>query len=138
MNWITVVSSIFTFVGVAMLIVAGKQFTRRRAFVRTSVIATGTVIALVEDRQRDEISYFPQVKFQTLSGRDIVFQSGMGSSSDPTKIGAPVAVRYSVDQPDTAEIDAFMPLWGSTLLFGLLGMVFSFAGIGILTGLLAV
>jgi hypothetical protein len=138
MDWVTTVSSIFALVGAAMLVAAVRQFTRTRAFLRNSAVASGIVIALTENRERDEISYFPKVKFQTPSGRDITFQSAMGSSSEAKSIGDSVAVRYRPDQPHVAEIDAFMPLWGLTLLFSALGVVFLFVGVGILTGVLAV
>jgi hypothetical protein len=62
----------------------------------------------------------------------------MGSSTAAKRIGDSVTVRYRLDQPHVAEIDAFMPLWGPTLLFGALGGVFLFVGAGILTGVLAV
>ena len=61
----------------------------------------------------------------------------MGSSAAAKRIGDSVTVRYSLDQPHVAEIDAFMPLWGQTLLFGVLGSMFLFVGAGILMGLLA-
>ena len=138
MDWVTVVSSIFALVGVAMLVAAVRQFNRTRAFLRKSAIASGIVIALIENRERDEVSYFPKIKFQTPPGRDITFESAMGSSSQARSIGDRIAVRYRPDQPNVAEIDAFMPLWGLTLLFSALGVVFLFVGVGILTGMLAV
>jgi hypothetical protein len=121
-----------------MLMAASREFTRKRAFLRNSATAAGTIVALTEDRNRDEISYFPKVEFHTPSGRSITFQSGMGSSTAARTIGDSVRVRYRLDQPHVAEIDAFMPLWGLTLLFGVLGSGFLFVGAGILTGVLAV
>lgn len=138
MDWVTIVSSVFVLVGAAMLIAAGREFARRRAFLRGSATAAGTIVALTENRERDEIGYFPKVEFQTPSGRGITFQSAMGSSTDAKSIGDSVTVRYQLDQPQVAEIDAFMPLWGLTLLWGALGSVFVFVGAGILTGVLAV
>lgn len=138
MDWVTVVSSIFVLVGAAMLIAAGREFTRKRALFRNSATASGTIIALTENREREEISYFPQVEFHTPSGRSIRFQSEMGSSTAAARIGDSVKVRYRPDQPQVAEVDAFMPLWGLTILFGSLGSVFLIVGTSILTGLLAV
>jgi hypothetical protein len=138
MDWVTVIGSIFALTGGAMLVAAGRQFTRRRAFVQQSTLAAGTIIALTENREGDEVSYFPIVKFQTSSGREVTFQSEMGSSSEAGRIGDTVEVRYRPDQPDVAEIEAFMSLWGLTLLFGLLGVVFLFLGLGILIGSLPV
>jgi hypothetical protein len=136
MGWITAVSSIFVLVGVAMLIAAAREFGRRRACFRNSATASGTIIALAENRE-DEISYFPEVQFHTSSGQAITFRSGMGSSTEAKGIGDSVTVRYSLDPPHVAEIDAFMPLWGLTLVFGVLGGVFLLVGAGILTGMLA-
>jgi Protein of unknown function (DUF3592) len=127
----------FVLVGAALLIAAGREFGRRRAFLRNSATASGTIIAVTENRERDEISYFPKIAFHTSSGRGITFQSGMGSAAAKS-IGDSVTVRYRLDQPHVAEIDAFMPLWGLSLVFGALGTVFLLVGAGILTGLMAV
>ena len=118
-----------------MLVAAARQFARRRSFLRHSAIASGTIVALMENRDRDEISYFPKVKFRTPSGREVTFESEMGATSE-AGVGDVVAVRYRPDQPQVAEIDSFMSLWGLTLLFGVLGAVFLFIGLGILGGLL--
>jgi len=138
MDWITVLSTIFALIGGAMLILAGRQFARRRDFVRHSAVASGTIVALTENREREEISYFPTVKFQTPSGREVTFQSEMGSSAQAGRIGDIVAVRYRPDQPEVAEIDSLMSLWGVPLLSGGLGAVFLFVGLGILAGWLPV
>jgi hypothetical protein len=138
MDWVTVVSGVFVLVGAAMLIAAAREFTQKRAFLRSSATASGTITALIENREGDEISYFPKVGFQTPSGRDITFQSAMGRSTEAKSTGDSVTVRYRLDQPHAAEIDAFMPLWGLTLLFGALGSVFLLVGAGILTGVLTV
>jgi hypothetical protein len=135
--WVSILSGIFALVGGFMLVAAARQFARRRVFLRHSAIASGTIVALVENRERDEISYFPKVKFQTPAGREVTFESGMGTTSE-AGIGDIVAVRYRPDQPHVAEIDSFMSLWGLTLLFGVLGAVFLFIGLGVLGGLLAV
>jgi hypothetical protein len=138
MYWVTVFGTIFALIGGAMLGAAGRQFTQRRTFVRHSAVTTGTIVALIENRERDEISYFPKVTFKTPAGREVTFQSEMGSSSEAGRIGDTVAVRYRPDQSDVAEIDSFMSLWGPTLLFGILGVVFLFVGFGILLDLLPV
>jgi len=138
MNWVSILASIVALAGGAMLVAAGRVFTRRRDFVRNSAVASGIVVALVENREGEETSYCPKVKFQTHSGREVIFESAMGRSSEVQKIGAAVAVRYSLDQPHQAEIDSFMALWGVALLFGTLGAVFLFVGLGILVGVLPI
>jgi hypothetical protein len=134
MDWITVLSIVFAVGGAAMLALGRRQYTRRRAFVHGSTVVTGTIVGLTENRDHDAISYFPTVRFQAASGSSITFQSEMGSSTDDNKIGDTVTVRYRPEQPHVAEIDAFMPLWGLTVLFGGLGVVFLFIGFAILAG----
>jgi len=138
MDWVSILSGIFALIGGVMLVAAARQFARRRIFLRHSAIALGRIVSLTENREGDEISYFPKVKFQTPSGREVTFQSAMGSSSEAGRIGHIVAVRYRSDQPHVAEINSFMSLWGLTLLFGALGAVFLFVGLGIVGGLLVV
>jgi len=136
-DWVTVLSMIFALIGGAMLLVAARHFARRRALFRHSAVTPGTIVGLAENRERDEISYFPKVKFRTPSGREVTFQSEMGSS-EPGRIGDIVAVRYRPEDPDAAEVDSFMSLWGVAVLSGGLGAVFLFVGLGILTGWLPV
>ena len=50
MDWVTVRSSAFALIGAAMLVAAGREF------VRCSAAASGMIVALTEDRERDEIS----------------------------------------------------------------------------------
>lgn len=137
MNWITVFGFVFTLIGIALLIAAARQFGNRRTFLRESARTSGVVVALAENREGGEISYFPEVEFKTSAGRVVRFQSGMGSSH-PQQVGDIVFVRYRPEQPLRAEIDSFMSLWGTTLVFAVLGTAFEFVGIGILSGLLAV
>jgi hypothetical protein len=134
MDWTTVLSGLFAAIGGVMLVGAGRRFARRRTFVRHSAVTTGTIVRLTENREREEISYVPTVKFTTPSGREVTFDSEMGSSMDAGQVGDTVAVRYRPDQPHVAEINSFMSLWGLTVLLGVLGVVFTFVGVGILVG----
>jgi hypothetical protein len=52
--------------------------------------------------------------------------------------GDTVAVRYRTDRPEIAEVGSFAALWGPTLLFAGLGVIFLFVGIGIRLGWLPV
>jgi hypothetical protein len=140
MDWVTVLSLVFALIGGAMLVAGAAQFGRRRTFLLHSTTAAGIIVARIENlesRDGDARTYFPKVTFRTSAGREVTFQSEMASSG-AGQIGETVRVRYRVDQPHVAEIDSFMALWGSTMLFGALGAVFLFVGLGILTGLLPV
>jgi hypothetical protein len=138
MDWITGFGALFALIGATLLATAGRQYARRKAFFRGSATGSGIVVALTENRETDAVSYFPKVRFRTSSGREITFQSGMGSSVEARRIGDAVAVRYRSEQPEDAELDGFMPLWGPTLILEALGVSFLLVGFGILTGSLPV
>ena len=110
MDWIAILAGIFTLIGVAMLIAAVRQFGRRRDFIRYSATVFGTIIALTENREGGEITHFPKIRFQAASGREITFESAMGSSLATHRVGDVVTVRYRVDQPYQAEIDSYTTL----------------------------
>jgi hypothetical protein len=135
-NLINILSGLFVGIGTTLLVLAGWMAAKKRAFVRGSVTAPGAVVALVNVWDGTEISHFPKILFRTPEGRDVTFQSEMGSNPPSRRVGEKVRVRYRPDQPQSAEIDTFFSLWGAALLFGLLGGVFALVGIGILSGFL--
>jgi hypothetical protein len=134
MNWIAALGVIFVLIGGGLLAAAVSHFRRRRAFIKQSTTAKGTIVAFAENREGEEVSYFPRIAFNTPSGREVIFESGAGSSSNPGRIGNTVTVRYRPDQPDVAEIDSFVSLWGPALLLAFLGVLFLSIGLGILAG----
>jgi hypothetical protein len=137
-NVFTLLSTVFVVTGAGMSVLARRHFVRRRAFVRDSTTATGVIVGFREDRNRDEISYFPKIRFRTPAGREVTFESGAGSSHTSLQVGDTVEIRYRRDQPEIAEVASFAALWGPTLLFGMLGVIFLIVGIGILSGWLPV
>jgi hypothetical protein len=136
MDWVTVFSGSFALIGFAMLVAAARIFARRRRFVQNSAIALGTIVALTERKEGVDSTYFPKVKFQTPPGREVVFQSEMGSDPAIGQIGDTIAVRYQLDQPHKAEINSFLSLWGVTLVFAVLGSAFFFVGLAIIFGVI--
>jgi hypothetical protein len=138
MSFVTVLSSIFTLIGIILLFMAIRRLAKKLAFLQDSLTASGEIIRFIEVPNGVEKSYFPEVMFPTSEGREITFQSEMGSNVPSYEIGGKVLVRYSRNQPADAEIDSFFALWGLVLILGLLGGIFSFVGLGILIGWLPV
>lgn len=130
----TVLGGIFVAAGLGLLVLAIRHLLDRRAFLRTSAITTGVVVALAERQDQDETSYFPTVRFKTATGREVTFTSGVGSGKESWRIGDSTSVRYQRDRPDAAEVSSLAALWGPSLLFALLGVAFLFIGVGVLTG----
>ena len=135
-NLITLFGGVFFLIGAGLSVMAWRHFARTRAFVRNSGVAPGVVVALREERDGSETQRFryPKVRFQTVSGHDVTFESGMARSGDAWRIGETVSVRYQYDRPETAEFDSVLALWGPTLLFGLLAVVFLIVGVGLGVG----
>ena len=137
---VTVLGGIFSLIGAGLSVVAGRHFIRRLAFVRSSAVVAGVIVALREERDGMEAQSFryPRVRFRTASGRDVTFESGMARGGDAWRIGATVSVRHRLDDPEMAEFDSVAALWGPTLVFALLAIVFLGVGAGLWLGFIPV
>ena len=137
---VTIVGGSFFLIGAGLSIVAGRHFIRRLAFIRSSAVVPGVVVALREERDGMETQRFryPRVRFRTASGRETTFESGMARGGAAWRTGEVVSVRYRCDQPELAELDSFASLWGPTLLFALLAVVFGGVGFGVWFGFIPV
>jgi hypothetical protein len=129
-------SAIFVVSGAALFLVAVRHFIRRLAFIRHSAVAGGVVVALREERDGMDTQRvrFPRVRFRTTSGRDVTFEAGIGLGGAAWQIGEAVSVRYRVDHPEMAEFDSVVALWGPTVVFALLAVVFVSVGVSLWFG----
>lgn len=129
-------SGIFVVSGAALSLAAIRHLRRRLAFIRRSVVADGVVVGLRDDRDGMDTQRvrFPRVRFRTASGRDVTFEAGMGRGGAAWQIGEAVSVRYRVDHPEIAELDGLVALWGATLVFALLAVVFVSVGVSLWFG----
>ena len=133
---VAVISVIFCVSGAGLGIAANRHSAKRREFIRHSAVVIGVVTALRDERDGTNIQrvYYPRVHFRTDSGRDITFESGMARGGTGWHIGQTVPVRYLLDRPEVAELDSFAALWGPTLLFALLAVVFEGVGVSLWFG----
>jgi hypothetical protein len=105
--------------GLVMLLPA----LRTRSLLKTGVQAEGTVVG-AEERTRTQKNdvvtyYYPQVRFTTPDGRQVVFTSGLGSPSQP-QMGYRLRVRYRPGHPEQAEVDR-AATWMLRAGFGVVG-----------------
>ena len=107
---------------------------------RNSAVADGTVVALREERDGMDTQRvrFPRVRFRTTSGQDVTFEAGMGRSGAAWRIGEAMSVRYRVDRPEIAEFDSVAALWGPTVVFALLALVFASVAVSLWFGFIRV
>jgi len=133
---VTVMSGIFLASGAGLSLVAARHFIRQLAFIRHSAVTDGVVVALREERDGMDTQRvrFPRVRFRTASGRDVTFEAGMARGGAAWHIGEVVSVRYLMDHPEMAEFDGVAALWGPTMMFALLAIVFVRVGVGLWFG----
>lgn len=103
---------------------------------RNSAVTGGVVVALREERDGMDTQRvrFPRVRFRTASGRDVTFEGGMARGGAEWHIGDVVSVRYRMDHPEMAEFDTVAALWGPTVVFALLALVFVGVGVSLWFG----
>jgi hypothetical protein len=108
--------SLFVLVGVYVFALALKGWSKRRAFVRHSEAAAGTVVEMVPIHGRGTLSTFPKVRFATAAGETREFLSSSTSAAFPYRVGASVRVLYDPSDPEQAEIDSASSLWSLFIL----------------------
>ena len=111
---------IFGLVGIVLIAVAVSFYFHTQNFIGDSLLTDGTVIDLVYD---DDTAY-PKVRFQTQAGEEIEFTSNAGSSPPSFHEGELVKIHYNSENPYDARIGSFFSLWGISIIFGVLGLVF--------------
>jgi hypothetical protein len=114
---------IFGSIGAGFLLVAGICTAVVASSISGDSFADGTVVALHgSGRVR------PTVEFTTPGGATVQFTSWVSSSPPIAPVGGHVRVRYTPDNPQDAEIDAFWQIWFLPMLAALLGTPFVFLG----------
>ena len=112
---------IFLGVGSIMLAGAALSFMHTRQFVHSSSVGDGVVIENVwreSSGRRRSGSFYPRVRYRTMSGQDFVIISNTGSRPPSFRVGERVQILYSPDNPTRARIDSFGSLWALPLVLG--------------------
>ena len=123
-----IVSTVFSIVGPCMLIGALLFFWNTQNFINNSESTNGTVIDLVQSRTDSGVVYKPVVEFQTQDGSTIEFTSMAGTNPPQFSTGDSVSVYYKESSPNKARLNSFFSLWGLSLIFGGIGLIFSIVG----------
>lgn len=127
---------IFSFVGLGLLGGSIYSFITTKNWLSESYQSNGKVIDLVERESTDSdgyrsITYAPVVEYQ-FGEETFVFESSVSSDPPSHKVGQYVNVRYDPKNPNDAKIDSFFSLWFLTIILGLLGVIFTIVGGGLL------
>jgi hypothetical protein len=120
--------------GVLMLLGAAYLYFDTRAWLGRSVEAQGSVIEMVQirDRETGSLTFAPLVRFQTADGKTVEFQSTFQSNPPAYTTGQTVTVLYDPSRPNSAAIASLFSIWGPTIILSAVGAVFLAFGIGVL------
>jgi len=126
----------FLAIGALFLIIALLLWNKTRSFLAHAKETTGTVVELLEVRDKDDGSstWKPVVRFTPSDGSDITFAASFSSKPAPYDVGDSVEVLYLPDDPHEARIKGFSSLWLGTAILGGMGLAFAGIGAGILLG----
>jgi hypothetical protein len=136
MNGRKIVFGTFFIIGLGLLLGAAVAVKHTRNFLRIAHSTQGIVVQNVlresgggkhPGRTR---SYFPRIRFQTASGREIDFLSNTGSRPPAYSVNQQVTVLYDPHHPEKASIDSFGDLWMGTILLAVLGAIFTVPVLG--------
>ncbi len=138
MKTITIITYIFSVIGIAMLAGALYWVQNIRTFVDQASTAQGTVVDWVQSRSSSSSSssgssstWAPVVRFVTAKGEKIEFTSGVSSSPPSYSKGESVEVLYDPGAPRAARIKGFVALWLGPMIVGGIGSIFFLIGGGI-------
>jgi len=122
--------------GPGLLLVALAFAIYTAHFIRSSAIAEGKVLSLREvvshsddADQHESITYAPVFTFKAADGASYTVSPDMGSSPPGFAVGETVRVLYSPLNPAGARIDTFAQLWLMPMIFGILGVGSTVAGL---------
>jgi hypothetical protein len=124
----------FAFMPLGLLLLLGAAWTvsSTRIWIAHAIEVPGSVIEMVRMRDSDNTGYLfaPVVRFKTLQGNTVDFESGLRSNPPAYRTGQSVSVLYDPDEPRSAAIRGFFSLWLMPIILGFIGSIFLIVGTG--------
>ena len=122
----------FAFIPIGLMLVLGATWTvwSTKTWVAHAIEVPGKVIEMVSVRDREDSGYMfaPVVRFQTIEGSTVEFESGFRSNPPAYRTGQAVSVLYDPDEPHSAAIHGFLSLWLMSIILGFIGTIFLTVG----------
>lgn len=130
------VGPLFAGGGALFLLIAIGTAAYTVYFVHTALRAGGSVVEMQQTTDKDsgDVLYAPTFQFRDSAGVSHTVASTVYQSPPAFHVGDTVSVIYLANHPDSARINAYWDVWGFTTVFGILGVVFSAIGLGIIWG----
>jgi Protein of unknown function (DUF3592) len=122
----------FAFIPIGLMLVLGAAWTvwSTKTWVAHAIEVPGKVIEMVRVRDREDGGYMfaPVVRFQTIEGSTVEFESGLRTNPPAYRTGQAVSVLYDPDEPHSAAIRGFFSLWFVSIILGFIGTIFLMVG----------
>lgn len=118
--------------GMAGIALLGTGLYHARAtmvFLSTAQQGQGVVSGL----ENSDGYYYPQVTYRTQHGAHFTFTGSMGSNPAYYDVGDRVAVLYNPTNVYDARINGRFSLWGTALIFSIIGAVFIAIALAVFT-----
>ncbi|MFG3596108.1 DUF3592 domain-containing protein [Bradyrhizobium sp. RDI18] len=115
-------------IGLLLLLGAGFSVWSTKAWLARAVETQGTVIEMLRVRDSENKGYLftPIVRFDTIDGRTVEFQSGLRTNPPLYRTGQEVPVVYDPGVPESAAILGVLPLWMMPIILAFIGSIFLF------------
>jgi Protein of unknown function (DUF3592) len=116
--------------GLSLLLGAAWAVSSTKTWLAHAIEVEGKVIEMVRMRNSDDTGYLfaPVVRFKTVEGNTVEFESSLHSNPPGYHAGQTVSVFYDPDEPRSAAIKGFFSLWLVPIILGFIGTVFLIVG----------
>lgn len=117
-------------IGVLLLLGAAYSAWTTKTWLARTVEVRGSVIEMVRVRDRDDKGWLftPLVRFETLDGKRIEFQSSLRTNPPAYHAGQVVPILYDPAAPHSAAIKGLFPLWLTSMVLCFVGGIFLVVG----------
>ena len=117
-------------IGALLLFGAVWTATSTKTWIAHAIEVPGTVIEMLRVRDIDNTGYLfaPVVRFKTMQGNTVEFESSFRSNPPAYRTGQAVSVLYDPDEPRSAAIRGFFSLWLMPIILGFVGSIFLIVG----------
>lgn len=118
--------------GWVFLFIAFSNYKKTSFLLENGKRAKALVIDLGEEQDFEGYEYTPIFEYQDEENNTVTFVSNTTSDYEPYSVGDSVEIVYFPNEPNSEVEISFFSLYGMSLIFGVLGFVFSIAGFGFL------
>jgi hypothetical protein len=126
----------FALIPVGLLLLLGAAFSvwTTKAWLARAVETQGTVIEMLRVRDSEDKGYLftPIVRFETIDGRTVEFQSGLRTNPPAYRAGQEVTVVYDPGVPESAAIRGVLSLWLMPIILVFIGSIFLAIGVAMI------